>query len=141
MTTKIAVGLALLLALAGWGLYEQVSANGKMHEQIQQIEADLKAERGRVETLRLEIEERDQAVQRLQARYDKLREKKAVVQTIVKEVYREPEVEEWAQAVPPDAVVRAVHAAIDCLHDPASGQDGGCRDFTAGGDDARLPSP
>lgn len=138
MTAKIAVGLALLLALAGWGLYKQIAANGELQEKLKQRQIELQQERGRVETLRLEIEERDLAVQLLQARYDKLREKKAVVQTIVKEVYREPEVEEWAQTVPPDAVVRAVHAAIDCLHDPASGQDGDCRDFAAGGDDARL---
>lgn len=141
MTTRIAAILALLLALAGWGLYEQVSANGELQEQIRKIEADLKTEQGRVETLRLEIEERDQAVQRLQVRYDELRERKAKVRTVVRKVYVQPEVEEWAQTAPPDAVVRAVHAAIDCLHDPASGQDGDCRDFAAGGDDAGLPAP
>ena len=135
MTTKIAAVLALLLALAGWGLKNQITANVELQEQIRKIEADLKAERGRVETLRLEIEERDQAVQRLQVRYDELRERKAKVQTIVREVYREPDVQEWAQTVPPAPVVRAVHAAIDCLHDPANGQDGDCRDFAAGGDD------
>jgi len=46
---------------------------------------------------------------------------------------------DWTgKTAPPAAVVRAVHAAIDCLHAPASGQDGDCRDFAAGGDDARL---
>ena len=138
MTTKIVAGLALLLALAGWGLYRQVSANGELQEKLKQRQIELQQERGRVETLRLEIEERDQAVQRLQVRYDELRERKAKIRTVVRKVYVQPEVEEWAQTVPPDAVVRAVHAAIDCLHDPASGQDGDCRDFAAGGDDARL---
>ena len=138
MSAKIAAGLALLLALAGWGLYKQISTNGELQQKLQQRQIELQQERGRVETLRLEIEERDLAVQLLQARYDELNERKAKIQTVVKEVYREPEVEEWAQTVPPDAVVRAVHAAIDCLHDPASGQDGDCRDFAAGGDDARL---
>ena len=138
MTTKIVAGLALLLALAGWGLYHQVSENGQLQEKLKQRQIELQLERGRVETLRLEIEERDQAVQRLQVRYDELNERKAKIRTVVRKVYVQPEVEEWAQTAPPDAVVRAVHAAIDCLHDPASGQDGDCRDFAAGGDDARL---
>ena len=138
MTTKIAAILALLLALAGWGLYKQIAANGELQEKLKQRQIELQQERGRVETLRLEIEERDQAVQRLQVRYDELNERKAKIRTVVRKVYVQPEVEEWAQTAPPDAVVRAVHAAIDCLHDPASGQDGDCRDFAAGGDDARL---
>ena len=138
MSTKIAAGLALLLALAGWGLYRQVSANGELQEQLKQRQIELQQERGRVETLRLEIEERDQAVQRLQVRYDELNERKAKIRTVVRKVYVQPDVQEWAQTVPPAPVVRAVHAAIDCLHDPASGQDGDCRDFAAGGDDARL---
>ena len=138
MTTKIAAILALLLALAGWGLYKQIAANGELQEKLKQRQIELQQERGRVETLRLEIEERDQAVQRLQVRYDELNERKAKIRTVVRKVYVQPEVEEWAQTAPPDAVVRAVHAAIDCLHDPASGQDGDCRDLPASGDDAGL---
>lgn len=138
MTTKIAAALALLLAIAGWGLYRQVSENGQLQEKLKQRQIELQQERGRVETLRLEIEERDQAVQRLQVRYDELNERKAKIRTVVRKVYVQPDVQEWAKTAPPAAVVRAVHAAIDCLHNPASGQDGDCRDLPASGDDARL---
>lgn len=138
MTTKIAAILALLLALAGWGLYRQVSENGELQEKLKQRQIELQQERGRVETLRLDIEARDEAVRLLEVEVNDLRERKAKIRTVVRKVYVQHEVEEWAQTAPPDAVVRAVHAAIDCLHDPASGQDGDCRDFAAGGDDARL---
>lgn len=139
MSTKIAVGLALLLALAGWGLYRQVSANGELQEKLKQRQIELQQERGRVETLRLEIEERDQAVQRLQVRYDELNERKAKIRTVVRKVYVQPEVEEWAQTVPPASAATAVYAGIDCLW--ASGAEGGdanCGAVAAGGDDARL---
>lgn len=138
MTNRIAAILALLLALAGWGLYRQVSANGELQEKLKQRQIELQQERGRVETLRLDIEARDEAVRLLEVEVNDLRERKAKIRTVVRKVYVQPEVEEWAQTAPPDAVVRAVHAAIDCLHDPASGQDGDCRDFAAGGDDAGL---
>ena len=139
MSARIAAILALLLALAGWGLYRQVSANGELQEKLKQRQIELQQERGRVETLRLEIEERDQAVQRLQVRYDELRERKAKVQTVVRKVYIQPDVQDWAETPVPTAVAAAVAAGIDCLW--ASGAEGGhqdCGAVTAGGDDARL---
>ena len=137
MSAKIAAGLALLLALAGWGLYEQITTNGEMREQLRKVEADLKAERGRVETLRLEIEERDLAVQLLQVRYDELRERKAKVQTVVRKVYVQPDVQDWAETPVPTAVVAAVAAGIDELYQPTAA-DPNRGAVTAGGDDARL---
>ena len=138
MTTRIAAGLALLLALSGWSLYRQISTNGELQQKLQQRQIELRQEQERVETLRLDIEARDEAVRLLEVEVNDLRERKAKIRTVVRKVYVQPDVQEWAQTVPPAPVVRAVHAAIDCLHNPASGQDGDCRDFAAGGDDARL---
>lgn len=39
--SRIAAALALLLALAGWGLYEQIAANGSLQKQIEQREQQL----------------------------------------------------------------------------------------------------
>lgn len=136
MTAKIAAGLALLLALSGWGLYRQVSANGELQERLQQREAELRAEQSRVQSLRLEIEERDEAVRILEVKHEELRKRKTKVQTIVREVYVEPEVQEWARTAPPHPVVAAVRDGIDELwNDGASGGDSDGGAVPAGGND------
>lgn len=135
MTTKIAAGLALLLALSGWGLYRQISANGELQQQLQQRDEQLRAEQSRVQSLRLEIEERDEAVRILEARNNDLRNRETKVQTIVREVYVEPEVQEWARTAPPHPVVAAVRDGIDELwNDGASGGDSDGSAVPAGGD-------
>ena len=119
MAAKIAAALALLLALAGWGLYHQIAANGGLQKQIEQREQQLRDATSRIDELDADIKARDEASKRLQAAYEKLQDTKAQVQTVVRKVYIQPDVQPWADTVPPAAVVDAVNAGIGELWKPA----------------------
>src|SRR3990167_10775615 len=140
MSTKIAAILALLLALSGWLLYRQIQASGELKAQIEQRDAWLLESAKKVGALTAEMAARDKAITELEAKRDELANRTERVRTVVREVYRQPEVQPWAETAPPPAVVDAVAAAVDCLWEPAgSASDADCGDRTAGGDDGRLP--
>lgn len=56
--SRIAAALALLLALAGWGLYEQIAANGSLQKQIEQREQQLLDATSRIDELDADIKAR-----------------------------------------------------------------------------------
>ena len=140
--SRIAAALAVLLALAGWGLYHQVSVSGGLKKQIEQREQQLRDATSAIDTLNADIKARDQASKLLEAERDDLRKRSAKVRTVVRMVYAQPDVKPWAETVPPAAVVDSVGAGIDRLWGTAAGADnadGGA--VTPGGDDGGLPAP
>ncbi len=142
MTAKIAAALALLLALSGYGLYRQISANGSLQKQIEQREQQLRDATSRIDELDADIKARDEASKRLQAAYEKLQDTKAQVQTVVRKVYIQPDVQPWADTVPPAAVVDAIGSGIACLWESADGGgNADCSAIAARRDDGGLPAP
>ena len=142
MGTKIAAALALLLALAGWGLYKQVSANGGLQKQIEQRDQQLSDAANRIKALDDDIKARDTASKLLEAERDELRKRTAEVRTVVRKVYIQPDVQPWADTVPPAAVVDAIGAGIDCLWESADGGgNADCSAIAARRDDGGLPAP
>lgn len=142
MSTKIAAALVLLLALSGWALYRQISANGGLQKQIEQRDQQLQEAAKHVDALATEIKARDKAVILLEAERDDLRTKTAQVRTVIRKVYVQPDVQPWANTVPPSAVVDAVGAGIECLWQPTEGGgNADCGAVAAGRDDGRLPAP
>lgn len=142
MGTKIAAAIALLLAISGWGLYKQIAANGSLKKQIEQREQQLRDATSRIDELGADIKARDEASKKLQAAYAKLQDTKAQVQTVVRKVYIQPDVQPWADTVPPAAVVDAIGSGIACLWKSADG--GGNADYsavTASRDNGGLPAP
>ena len=142
MAAKIAAALALLLALSGWGLYRQIAANGGLQKQIEQRDQQLRDATSRIDELDADIKARDEASKKLQAAYAKLQDTKAQVQTVVRKVYIQPDVQPWADTVPPAAVVDAIGAGIDCLWESAdAGGNADCSAVTASEHDGGLPAP
>lgn len=125
--------LALLLALAGYGLYQQIQRNGKLGEAIKQREQQLLEQTRAVDALQLEIIERDEAVQLLEAKLNEHNQRTESVRTVVRKVYVQPDAEPWAKTEPPPAVAAAVAAGIDCLWQHDGNQN--CGDLTTGGND------
>lgn len=111
--------LALLLALAGYGLYQQIQRNGKLGEAIKQREQQLLEQTRAMDALQLEIIERDAAVQLLEAKLNEHNQRTESVRTVVRKVYVQPEAEPWAKTEPPPVVAAAVAAGIDRLWQPA----------------------
>lgn len=142
MSAKIAVVLAMLLALSGWALYKQISANGAMQTQLAQREQQLQDATKHVDALAAEIKARDEAVILLEAERDDLRKKTAQVRTVIRKVYVQPDVQAWADTVPPPAVVDAVGACIELLwkHSAVNG-NADCGAVASGRDYAGLPAP
>ena len=141
MSAKIAAALALLLALAGWGLYHQISVNGGLQKQIEQREQQLHDATSRIDELGADIKARDEASKLLEAERDDLRKRTAEVRTVVRKVYIQPDVQPWADTVPPAAVVDAVNAGLDELWKPAG--DGNAHGSVVAPSrvDGRLPAP
>ncbi len=140
--SRIAAALALLLALAGWGLYEQIAANGSLQKQIEQREQQLLDATSRIDELDADIKARDEASKKLQAAYAKLQDTKAQVQTVVRKVYVQPDVQPWADTVPPAAVVDAIGSGIACLWESAGGGgNADCSAIAARRDNGGLPAP
>ena len=141
MSTRIAAILALLLALSGWLLYKQVQASGELKAQIEQRDAQLLESARQVGALSAEIAARDKAITELEAKRDELSERTERVRTVVREVYRQPEVRPWAETPVPTAVAAAVTAGVDELYQPAgTTSNAGRGDRTTGGDDDGLPA-
>jgi len=142
MSTRIAAILALLLALSGWLLYKQVQASGELKAQIEQRDAQLLESARQVGALSAEIAARDKAITELEAKRDELANRTERVRTVVREVYRQPEVRPWAETPVPPPVADAVTAGIDELYQPAgTTQNAGRGDRATGGDDAGLSPP
>ena len=141
MAAKIAAALALLLALSGWGLYKQIAANGGLREQLEERSHKLEEANTRIDELDADIKARDEASKRLQAAYAKLQDTKAQVQTVVRKVYIQPDVQPWAETVPPAAVVDAIGSGIACLWKSAGGGNADCSAIAASRDDGGLPAP
>ena len=142
MAAKIAAALAFLLALSGWGLYRQIAANGGLQKQIEQREQQLLDATSRIDELGSDIKARDEASKRLQAAYAKLQDTKSQVQTVVRKVYIQPDVQPWADTVPPAAVVDAIGSGIACLWESADGGgNADCSAIAARRDDGGLPAP
>ena len=142
MTTKIAVGLALLLALSGWALYKQIQTSGELRAQIEQRDAWLLESARQVGALSAEIAARDKSIAELEAKRDELANRSERVRTVVREVYRQPEVKPWAETPVPASVAASVTAGIDELYQPAgTTPNAGRGNRAAGGDDAGLPAP
>lgn len=142
MGTKIAAALALLLALSGWGLYKQIAANGGLQKQIEQREQQLRDATSRIDELDADIKARDEASKLLEAERDDLRKRTAEVRTVVRKVYIQPDVQPWADTVPPAAVVDAIGSGIACLWKSADGGgDADCSAIAASRDDGGLPAP
>lgn len=120
MTARIAAILALLLALSGVALYKQIQASGELKAQIEQRDAWLLESARKVGRLTADIAARDKAITELEAKRDELANRTERVRTVVREVYRQPEVQPWAETAPPPAVVDAVAAGIDRLWQPAT---------------------
>ena len=139
--SRIAAALALLLALAGWGLYEQIAANGSLQKQIEQREQQLLDATSRIDELDADIKARDEASKLLEAERDDLRKRTAEVRTVVRKVYIQPDVQPWADTVPPAAVVDAIGAGIDCLWESAGNGNADCSAIAARRDDGGLPAP
>lgn len=138
MSARIAAALALLLALSGWALYKQIQASGELKAQIEQRDAWLLESAKKVGALTAEMAARDKAITELEAKRDELANRTERVRTVVREVYRQPDVQPWAQTAPPPAVVAGVAAAVDCLWEPAT-DNADCGNRTTGGDNAGLP--
>lgn len=139
---RIAAVLAIILALAGWGLYKQVEQNGALQKSIELREQQLRDATGAIDALRSEIVARDAAVKSLEGDLDELRKTSQRVRTVVREVYRSPEVVAWADAVPPASVAAAVTGGIDCLWQHGTdSRDANCGAVATGFDDGRLPAP
>ena len=142
MSTKIAAALALLLALAGWGLYHQISVNGGLQKQIEQREQQLHDATSRIDELGADIKARDEASKLLEAERDDLRKRTAEVRTVVRKVYIQPDVQPWADTVPPAAVVDAIGSGIACLWKSADGGgNADCSAIAARRDNGGLPAP
>jgi len=120
MTARIAAILALLLALSGWALYKQIQASGELQAQIEQRDAWLLESAKKVGALTAEMAARDKAITELEAKRDELANRTERVRTVVREVYRQPEVRPWAETAPPPAVAVSVAAGIDRLWNPTS---------------------
>lgn len=134
--------LALLLALAGYGLYQQIQRNGKLGEAIKQREQQLLDATSRIDELDADIKARDEASKLLEAERDDLRKRTAEVRTVVRKVYIQPDVQPWAETVPPAAVVDAIGAGIACLWESADGGgNADCSAIAARRDDGGLPAP
>lgn len=112
MSTKIAAIFALLLALSGWLLYKQIQTSGELRAQIEQREQQLRDATSRIGELGADIKARDEASKLLEAERDDLRKRTAEVRTVIRKVYIQPDVQPWADTVPPTAVVDAVNAGI-----------------------------
>jgi len=142
MATKIAAALAFLLALSGWGLYKQIAANGGLQKQIEQRDQQLSDAANRIKALDDDIKARDTASKLLEAERDDLRKRSAEVRTVVRKVYIQPDVQPWADTVPPAAVVDAIGAGIACLWESADGGgNADCSAIAARRDDGGLPAP
>jgi len=141
MAAKIAAALALLLALSGWGLYKQIAANGGLQKQIEQRDQQLSDAANRIKALDDDIKARDTASKLLEAERDDLRKRTAEVRTVVRKVYVQPDVQPWADTVPPAAVVDAIGSGIACLWESAGGGNADCSAITARRDDGGLPAP
>ena len=139
--SRIAAALAVLLALAGWGLYHQISVSGGLQELIEQSERELSEANGTIDTLNADIKARDEASKLLEAERDDLRKRSAKVRTVVRTVYAQPDVKPWAETVPPAAVVDSVGAGIDSLWGTAGADNAHGGAVTPGGDDGGLPAP
>ena len=139
--SRIAAGLAIMLALAGWGLYHQISANGGLQKQIEQRDQQLRDATSAIDTLRDDIKARDEASKLLEAERDDLRKRSAKVRTVVRMVYAQPDVQPWAETVPPAAVVDSVGAGIDNLWGTAGDDNAHGGAVAPGGDDGGLPAP
>jgi len=141
MSTKIAAVLALLLALSGWALYKQIQASGELKAQIEQRDAELLESAKKVGALTAEMAARDKAITELEAKRDELANRTERVRTVVREVYRQPEVQPWAETPVPTAVAASVAAGVDELWQPAgTTSNAGRGDRTTGGDDDGLPA-
>jgi len=142
MGAKIAAALALLLALSGWGLYRQIAANGGLQKQIEQREQQLRDATSRIDELDADIKARDTASKLLEAERDELRKRTAEVRTVVRKVYIQPDVQPWADTVPPAAVVDAIGSGIACLWKSADGGgNADCGAITPGRDNGGLRAP
>ena len=142
MSAKIAAALALLLALAGWGLYHQISVNGGLQKQIEQREQQLHDATSRIDELGADIKARDEASKLLEAERDDLRKRTAEVRTVVRKVYIQPDVQPWADTIPPAAVVDAIGSGIACLWKSADGGgNADCSAIAARRDNGGLPAP
>lgn len=132
---KLGITLALIAALgvAGWLLRAEIRKNGELSEQLaQQAAATQRAEQATA-ALQLEIIERDEAVQLLEAKLNEHNQRTESVRTVVRKVYVQPDAEPWAKTEPPPAVAAAVAAGIDCLWQHDGNQN--CGDLTTGGND------
>ena len=141
MAAKIAAALALLLALSGWGLYKQIAANGGLQEQLEERSHKLEEANTRIDELDADIKARDEASKKLQADYEKLQDTKAQVQTDVRKAYIQPDVQPWAETVPPAAVVDAIGSGIACLWESAGNGNADCGAITPGRDNGGLRAP
>lgn len=142
MSTKIAAALALLLALSGWLLYRQIQASGELKAQIEQRDAWLLESARQVGALSAEITARDKAITELEAQKNELSKRAERVRTVVREIYRQPEVKPWAETPVPPPVADAVTAALAELYQPAgTAADPNRGDRTTGGDDDGLRTP
>lgn len=142
MSTKIAAVLALLLALSGWLLYRQIQASGELKAQIEQRDAWLLESARKVGALSAEITARDKAITELEAQKNELSKRAERVRTVVREVYRQPEVQPWAETPVPASVADAVTAALAELYQPAgTTSNAGRGNRTTGGDDDGLSAP
>jgi len=142
MAAKIAAALALLLALSGWGLYKQIAANGGLQKQIEQSEQKVREANAKIDELDADIKARDTASKLLEAERDDLRKRTAEMRTVVRKVYIQPDVQPWAETVPPAAVVDAIGAGIDCLWKSADGGgNADCSAIAASRDDGGLHAP
>ena len=139
--SRIAAALAVLLALAGWGLYHQISVSGGLKKQIEQREQQLRDATSAIDALNADIKARDQASKLLEAERDDLRKRSAKVRTVVRMVYAQPDVKPWAETVPPASVVDSVGAGIDQLWQSTGDDNAHGGTFTPGGDDGGLPAP
>lgn len=141
MTTKVAAILALLLALSGWLLYNQIQASGELKAQVEQRDAWLLESARQVGVLSAEITARDKSIAELEAQKNELSKRAERVRTVVREVYRQPEVRPWAETPVPHPVAASVTAGVDELWQPAgTTADQNRGDRTTGGDDDGLPA-
>ena len=140
MSIKIAAILALLLAASGYALYHQIQASGELKAQIEQRDAWLLESARKVGKLSAEITARDEAITKLEAKRDELAKRAERVRTVVREVYRQPEVRPWAETPVPHPVAASVTAALDELYQPAAA-DPNRGDRATGGDDDGLSAP
>ena len=139
--SRIAAALAVLLALAGWGLYHQISVSGGLKKQIEQRDQQLRDATSAINILRDDIKARDTASKLLEAESDELRKRTAEVRTVVRKVYIQPDVQPWAETVPPAAVVDAIGAGIACLWESAGNGNADCGAITPGRDNGGLRAP